>query len=659
MNKLNLRWVVALALSGLGLFSPQFSFGLGLGSPVTRAVLGDTLKVSIPVRLDNGEQLQEECVKADVWFGDDKIAGQNVRVTVRSAKTAVYQSGETLVELRSAILINEPTVTVSVAVGCPARMTRRFVALVDPPTVVPATIVQSAPEAQPLVSRQEIRDALSSQPIQIVQDANSKPSPLGMKASSFKLASGRTRADDPSRPIPPTKATEKASKRSNASVSPAQPARLVLDPVSIDAQLNPSLQMSAGMSEVPSSEETPELAQKRRAASAVWMAMNATPEEQARDRQRLADVEARLQALSADSAKASEALGRVESQLRSGGQERVAVYLLGAAVVGLIAFIFWREKKMQQVSMLHQTWLASQLASEMSHESVGDLAQFDETTDSLERHRLGEIQDVIAEVDHEKPDLQQVDLVLPTGPGPLTASALPNPGNERSNTNGYWREVTVDELIDLDQQVEFFMVLGQEESAIEVLENYIHTSGALTPIPFLKLLEIYRHVGLRADYERTRMNFNLRFNAHAPLWDADPEQGHDLTDYPGVLDRIQAMWSQPVKAMMVLERSLMRQDAESYTFDLPAYKELLLLYLILRDLAVHASQANNVGADQGANAIGYAVDLEVDDKPLMATLPMKTLPELAPVLSLDLELGEHGIVLNETGDSEVRHDQRP
>ena len=37
---------------------------------------------------------------------------------------------------------------------------------------------------------------------------------------------------------------------------------------------------------------------------------------------------------------------------------------------------------------------------------------------------------------------------------------------------------------------------------------------------------------MRTDYERTRMNFNLRFNAHAPLWDADPSRGHELKDYP-------------------------------------------------------------------------------------------------------------------------------
>ena len=208
------------------------------------------------------------------------------------------------------------------------------------------------------------------------------------------------------------------------------------------------------------------------------------------------------------------------------------------------------------------------------------------------------------------------------------------------------RDVSVDELIDLDQQVEFFMVLGQEESAIDVLESYIRVSGASTPMPILKLLELYRHAGLRADYERTRMNFNLQFNAHAPLWEANPEHGHALADYPDVIERIQSLWRQPVKAMGVIERSLMRQDAESYTFDLPAYRELFLLYLVLKDLLAHP-ESNSVANGSGADERDAHFDIELDSstQPSMATWPMKTLPELAPVLSLDLELGEHGLVL--------------
>ncbi|MDE2077837.1 MAG: hypothetical protein KGI91_12315, partial [Burkholderiales bacterium] len=128
-----------------------------------------------------------------------------------------------------------------------------------------------------------------------------------------------------------------------------------------------------------------------------------------------------------------------------------------------------------------------------------------------------------------------------------------------------------------------------------------------------------------------------QFNAHAPLWEADPSHGHELNDYPGVLERIQALWPHPDKALEVLERSLMRQDAESYTFDLPAYRELLLLYSVLRDVTEHESHGYvDLG---GTRSSVPKLDLDTDS-PLMATLPMKALPDLAPTLSLDLELGD-------------------
>jgi pilus assembly protein FimV len=154
-------------------------------------------------------------------------------------------------------------------------------------------------------------------------------------------------------------------------------------------------------------------------------------------------------------------------------------------------------------------------------------------------------------------------------------------------------------------------------------------------MPFLKLLEIYRRLGMRVDYERTRMNFNLRFNAHAPLWDADLTHGHELADYPGIVERLQALWPDPERALDVLERSLMRQDAESYTFDLPAYRELLFLYAVLRDLS---EQPN--GQDDGVDLLVPTVRGVQGEQPLMATLPMKALPDLAPTLSLDLELDD-------------------
>ncbi len=159
----------------------------------------------------------------------------------------------------------------------------------------------------------------------------------------------------------------------------------------------------------------------------------------------------------------------------------------------------------------------------------------------------------------------------------------PSLSGDLSLTGQLPREVTVEELLDLEQQVDFFMVLGQEESAVDLLVGHIRSTGGTSALPYLKLLEVYRQQGQAEAYERTRNRFNLRFNAYAPEWSADPDAGRLLEDYPGVVERLQRLWPHPLDAMAELESMLFRRD-QGELFDLPAYREVLLLYALARDL---------------------------------------------------------------------------
>jgi pilus assembly protein FimV len=147
------------------------------------------------------------------------------------------------------------------------------------------------------------------------------------------------------------------------------------------------------------------------------------------------------------------------------------------------------------------------------------------------------------------------------------------------------REVSVEELIDLEQQAEFFVVLGQDEAAIDLLMGHLRGTSGASPLPYLKLLEIYKRRGERKPYEQLRERFNSRFSALAPDWEVDLQGGRSLEDYPSVLDKLQILWGQPQRSMDVLQATLLRSsdDDASESFDLPAYRELMLLYAVARD----------------------------------------------------------------------------
>jgi hypothetical protein len=182
-------------------------------------------------------------------------------------------------------------------------------------------------------------------------------------------------------------------------------------------------------------------------------------------------------------------------------------------------------------------------------------------------------------------------------PSQLPDTMPPSIHDERdspSATGGRRRELSVEELIDLEQQAEFFIVLGQDDAAIDLLMGHLRNTGGSSPLPYLKLLEIYRRRGERETYERTRERFNRRFNAYAPEWESDPQQGLSLEDYPEVIVKLQSLWDTPAQVIEFLDAALFRRDESADTFDVPAYRELVLLYSVVRDIAEHDGSAEVV-----------------------------------------------------------------
>ena len=127
---------------------------------------------------------------------------------------------------------------------------------------------------------------------------------------------------------------------------------------------------------------------------------------------------------------------------------------------------------------------------------------------------------------------------------------------------------TMEELIDLEQQAEFFVVLGQDEAAMSLLEGYIDGTGK-SPLPYLQLLEIHQRRADRDAYDNIRESFNERFNAHAPDWNVNLHRGRGLEDYPQTVALLQSLWTTPLSAMQELDRLLFRREEAEETFDFP------------------------------------------------------------------------------------------
>jgi hypothetical protein len=177
--------------------------------------------------------------------------------------------------------------------------------------------------------------------------------------------------------------------------------------------------------------------------------------------------------------------------------------------------------------------------------------------------------------------------IPPPVPAPAPDEPLP-PTMAYGTASAMPHGLSIEEHIDIDQQAEFLVVLGQDEAAIDLLLEHLRGTGGTSPLPYLRLMQIYRRRGDQAAYERTRERFNQRFNALAPQWQADPGVERSLEHYPEAMTAIAQAWATPLDAMAVIESLLFRRGTEDERFDLPAYEELLFLYWLTRELQQRA-----------------------------------------------------------------------
>jgi hypothetical protein len=147
------------------------------------------------------------------------------------------------------------------------------------------------------------------------------------------------------------------------------------------------------------------------------------------------------------------------------------------------------------------------------------------------------------------------------------------------------RSVATEELFDMQQQVEFFISLGQFDQAIEVLQTHLSGHEGDSPLIYLDLLKLYHEQGKRNDYMALQGRFNRLFNGSAPDFDGYSTSRRGLERYGNTLRAIQALWPQPA-VVELLERSILQKTPGDRTevFDLEAYRELLLLYGIAREV---------------------------------------------------------------------------
>ncbi len=592
------------------------AMAMGFARTVTQSTLGQPLNFVATIALEPDETLSRDCLSAEVIAGDARVPPPNVHVSIG----AVRDAGQREVRVSTASPIDEPVVTVELSIGCTSRMARRFVVFIDPPSLQLAQTpaVDSADLDAPRVATQTAALAdlarHSDASRRAASGADGAPdAPRSRHAAARAVQAPRLAAGGTPAATSGSRTHVASGKRRGSHLAAASSRG------GSHLQLDAPRLLAAGAPPVPSPGSTAAaealaasaaaakngsivLPPIERATTALVVPPGTPASASSPEHDRMVLLEAGLASLREDSAATKKAMGVLQSKLRDAEDARYAnglVYALAGIsfFLGLlVAALLWIRPRQRRQAR----WFD---AAAERHARATRSAERQEAVDPGPTIKLNPGR-------APAPDLDRIDIVAdfapsttafspPTQPagigglevttvlGPQFARAMLPPSanagaDELAKRSG---DLSMEELIDLEQQAEFFVVLGQDEAAMSLLDNYMRSDGGKSPLPYLQLLEIHQRRADQSAYESVRHAFNLRFKANAPEWSSDLHFGRALVDYPQTIARLQSLWATPLSAMQALDALLFRRHAVDDTFDFPAYRELLFLYSIARELS--------------------------------------------------------------------------
>lgn len=652
---------------GVALLCVAFSSeALTLGRIRGAALIGKPLDMVVPVQLDAGEDAASLCFDAEVFHADTRQDTSRVRVVVE----ATGQPQTTNVRIMSAAVVDEPMVTVYLRTGCGQKTTRRYVLLADLPSEVAAPAARLTPLAALPPARAGSIPATSS--ASASAGAPQAEPTAKEKTKTVREPRPATRPETVNKRVE-GKAAVVAPKRAPTEVkTPTGQSRLKLDPL--------------------------ELLSDRVANLDSFMTFDA-PEDALRNTQKIQSLEVAVKAGLALAAKNEASLVDLKARLQKAESERFPsgwLYGLIALVLACLAAVAFLWHRQRRVPADDDAWWNSATATPASvptepspeplpphkdEESVSkktsppalvaslndDGPEYEPGVNLMEMS--DSIFDNLMQSDAEASENRPRPSLPPPAPAAQT-KPLCNLGSEA--------------LLDIRQQAEFFVSLGQTERAVRILKKQIEESDEPNPFVYLDLLSIFHSLSMKTEFQQVRADFNLLFNGQVPEFAFFKNEGKGLDAYPDVMSRITALWPTP-KVLDVIESCIFHdpQAVRPSSFDLAAFRDLLLLHgvaqsgLLLHPLAGAQPKADAAasGAAQASAAVNFAdlsalanpqsheldldLDLDLSDSAAEspAAAPLSTVEVDIPLLIFE----EHPAVVQEVrqsvdSDTEIHFD---
>ncbi len=564
------------------------SLAMTLGQARGVVLLGQPLNLTASIQLEPQDGASALCFDADVFYGDTRLEASQVRVKseqMASASTAV-------VRVESPVRVDEPIVTVYLRAGCEQKITRRYVLLVEPGAEQGSSVpmVQTVPAAVTAFGVVSAPAAPAAPAAAAGADRNGVPPrvrPAGKERARASRAELSVDGEVFSVVKPPVK----------------QGPRLQLLPLDLSIEHDPSLkftdQLILGVSEN---------LQKRAEAAALWRSLNATPEDILSVQSQRKAMEADLKGLQVATSKNRQNLQDLAGRLESAESERYfnpLVYSLLAilfltGVVAAIALRRLRDRVPEDMAWSRDEFSPVRADRDAPGPMVYEGFRLNERSASVPSEaapgaRAGQAAQaaqspVDIDIDFDLDALGVAEGQRTSNGGwvkkaadrafvNVVAARAEGHADFAHSMSASLRALNTQEMLDVRQQAEFFMTLGQYDEAIGMLKDSIEDSEESNPLIYLDLLRHLHTLGRKTEFDYYRADFNALFSGRVPEFSDFNQGGRGLEAYPDVCETISSIW--PTRdAVHFIEQCLVHpeREAESHGFDLEAFRDLLMLH---------------------------------------------------------------------------------
>lgn len=612
--------IVSQALVGAHAFT--------LGDLRGAAVIGRALDVTVLVQTGDGEEANAACIRAEVFHAD--IPQATPRVTVAPGREG---SAQFVVRIESSASVDEPVVSVLVRASCGSTTQRRYVLLADFPVVpdiaaistplIPVAPVAQAPGQTPPAGSAEA----PTPPIAAPPPVPAKPAQPARAKPAKKAASAKSS---------PAKSAESAKRPSTVAPRPAGQPVLKLDPLDV---LSDRIDSTDSF-------------------------MDFSPAEDAlRYSRQITALETDLKALRAQSASNEKLMLELRAKLQQSEQGQYPaglLYALLAALLVSLLLVLWLWRTRHTGGQTAGSEASSAWWTPRDHDAQASILGSAPETGSQ-----GQAQDTITRITvpsalaaapvvvpgsaKSDPVPQKVPAALPmpdasgldidldmafSSPMPLDDGLDNATANVPFETNSI-RHISMDPILDVRQQAEFFVSLGQTDRAMSILKKQISESIEPNPLVYLDLVGMYHSLGMKADFRDLRDIFHRLFNGVIPDFPAFNIPGRDLESYPEVVSVLTRLWPR-MDALAFLSACIFHdeQRMSRQTYELIAFKDLLMLHA-LADAVV----------DQSSPSYQSTMHLEFDENGVAHLIEETNQPLVTR--SLDLDFSSMGAALED------------